>query len=64
MSKRILLWLSSLGLVPAAQAQLTANSPTTTSLYDPVSITLLPGFSTSTDGFEAVVRMPLSTGGS
>lgn len=55
------------GLVLAARAQpavLQASSPTTTSLYAQERIELLPGFSTTTDGFEAKITPLASAAGS
>lgn len=63
MDKRIIPFLGSLGIALTAQAQLTVNNPTTASLYDPVSITMLPGFSTSTSGFEARIKLVPAAGG-
>ena len=56
-----------LGLFPrVATAQAvteTRNAPTTTSVYAQQRIELQPGFSTTTSGFEAVIKLPESTAG-
>ena len=67
MRKIVSLLAVSLGFALPVRAQpavLQASSPTTASLYAQERIELLPGFSTTTDGFEARITLLASAAGS
>ena len=58
--------LAAIGAAPLCYAQpvtVTASSPTITNLYAQQQIDLLPGFETSTSGFEANIKFPENTHG-